>query len=324
MRVISIIGWGRSGSTLLDRVLGSVPGAFSTGELRYLYERGVGEHGDCGCGAPVTTCDVWSAVLDPERHTLADAHATTRLIDRFARARHTRSLLRSSRERAQETTGLRDLVDRFGELYSAVEDVTGCDVIVDSSKWPSHAALLRLVPNVEPVYVHLVRDPRAVAYSWSRAKPGPDRDIPPCGTLFSSAKWVQWNLACEQITRAVGPERSVTIRYEDFVAAPRETVERIMLLAGHGEALGFGEANGEVVLPTAHTISGNPDRFVTGAVQIREDSRWLESLAPRRWAAATAVTAPLLRRYGYEWRAGAPWRQLVRGSPPLARRRAAT
>jgi len=305
MRVISIIGWGRSGSTLLDRMVGSVPGAFAAGELRYLYDR-LQRGGSCGCGAPLRECEVWSAVLASDRVSAFDPDVTVYLLDHFARVRHTASLLRSDPETAWRTPGLGELVDRFSDLYAAIGDVTGAELVVDSSKFPSHGALLRLVPDIDVSFVQLVRDPRAVAYSWSQPKPGID-GIPRVGSLFSSTKWVQWNLACERVKAAVGPERYLTVRYEDFVAAPRDTIAQVVALAGLDCGVGSNVREGEAVLATSHTINGNPGKFVTGTVPIREDSRWLRSLRPGPWSLATTLTAPLLHRYGYRWANGAPW-----------------
>lgn len=39
VKVLYVIGWGRSGSTILDNVLGQLDGCFSTGELHYFWER---------------------------------------------------------------------------------------------------------------------------------------------------------------------------------------------------------------------------------------------------------------------------------------------
>lgn len=44
VKVLYIAGWGRSGSTILDNVLGQVEGFFSGGELSYLWERGLSEN----------------------------------------------------------------------------------------------------------------------------------------------------------------------------------------------------------------------------------------------------------------------------------------
>ncbi len=51
-RVCLIGATGRSGSTLVSRVLGSVPGAFSVGELCWLWTYGVLRNRACGCGQP--------------------------------------------------------------------------------------------------------------------------------------------------------------------------------------------------------------------------------------------------------------------------------
>src|SRR4029078_5765586 len=64
LRVLFIAGWGRSGSTLLDRILGQVPGVFSAGELRHIWQRGVGEDRLCGCGEPFASCSVWRKVSE--------------------------------------------------------------------------------------------------------------------------------------------------------------------------------------------------------------------------------------------------------------------
>ena len=63
-QVVYVGSWGRSGSTLLDLVLGQIPGFVSVGELRYLWERGLAERQLCGCGRPVTGCPFWGAVLE--------------------------------------------------------------------------------------------------------------------------------------------------------------------------------------------------------------------------------------------------------------------
>ncbi len=52
-------------------------------------------------------------------------------------------------------------------------------------------------------------------------------------------------------------------------------------------------------LGISHTVSGNPNRFETGAVALRTDREWQKSMKPRDRALVSALTFPLLRRYGY-------------------------
>ena len=51
VRVVYIAGWGRSGSTLLELILDTLPGWRATGELRCLWEAGLRRNQLCGCGA---------------------------------------------------------------------------------------------------------------------------------------------------------------------------------------------------------------------------------------------------------------------------------
>src|SRR5215471_2861256 len=60
--VIYIAGSGRSGSTMLERVLGEMPGFVNVGELIDLF-RHVERHGErCGCGEPFADCPFWASV----------------------------------------------------------------------------------------------------------------------------------------------------------------------------------------------------------------------------------------------------------------------
>src|SRR5207249_8771406 len=63
VKVLYVAGSGRSGSTILDRILGQVDGFFSAGELCNLWGRGLLARRRCGCGTPVPDCPVWGAVL---------------------------------------------------------------------------------------------------------------------------------------------------------------------------------------------------------------------------------------------------------------------
>ena len=120
----------------------------------------------------------------------------------------------------------RTLVD----LYRGVLEAGNGDVIVDSSKFPSYAFLLHQTGEIDLQVIHLVRDPRAVAFSWRRDKVDPDapggermKKLP---SFVTGLYWSAWNLAIERISKAQGIPR-LLVRYEDFVASPRSTMEQI-------------------------------------------------------------------------------------------------
>src|ERR1019366_1995765 len=56
-------------------------------------------------------------------------------------------------------------------LYRAIRQVAGKSVVVDSSREASQALVLARIPDIDLKVLHLVRDSRAVAFSYLRRKP---------------------------------------------------------------------------------------------------------------------------------------------------------
>ncbi|ETK33486.1 hypothetical protein MPTA5024_24315 [Microbispora sp. ATCC PTA-5024] len=62
--VVFIGGTGRSGSTLMSRILGAVPGFCAVGELCRIWDHGVRRDEKCACGVPFHECDFWRRMGD--------------------------------------------------------------------------------------------------------------------------------------------------------------------------------------------------------------------------------------------------------------------
>ena len=299
MKVLYIAGWGRSGTTILDNILSAYDSVFSVGELYYLWPRGFIEQRRCGCGATLVECPLWADILAcAYRDAPPDARATYDLQRRSIRVRDTRRLSRGRLD--ADAIRYRDEVTR---LYRAIGDVTGADVIVDSSKTPAGAAVLSRIDGIEPYLLHMVRDPRAAAHSWSRRVLQPDlrvpRDMPRHSAAASTATWVGWNLLVADLARTGYGGRSRLLRYEDFAADPRGNVADLLDFVGVPSAGSPFTDRGELRLTANHTVGGNPGRFRTGSITIRPDDAWRAEQPRRRRLVSTAIAAPLLRRYRY-------------------------
>jgi hypothetical protein len=315
-KVLFIMGMTRSGSTVVDNVLGEIDGFFSAGEIRLIWKRGVLEQRGCGCGQAVLECTVWREVLRracgyADRRSIdSQAVAAIRTQRSALRIRHTWGLLRRNPRVPPREQLLRAYLAMVGSLYQSIGAVTGARVIIDSSKRPPDAALLRLVAGLDVYVVHLVRDPRAVAYSWRRTRGQPDPNGPARlathGTIHSTARWVYRNAAAEAVMRRVPSDRVLRLRYESFVACPAQTVRSIMRFVNEeGPGPTFGDER-TIELGINHTVSGNPSRFRTGTVRIADDGEWRERQRRLRRVVATAVALPLLARYGYALRPNTP------------------
>lgn len=305
--VVFVVGKGRSGSTILDHVLGQMPGVVSTGELWFLWEWGVLRGGSCGCGALIVECPHWRAVLD---RMGVDERAARRLLDLQRRTmswpRVPRALMASRRPDTHRWAAGRAYGRALGELYRVVAEVAEAEVVVDSSKWPAHLGLLGLVPGIRPLGVHLVRDPRAVAHSNRRRRSAQGRgdsdQMPRFGAAHVSASWLARNLVVEAAAAGTRVPWH-RLRYEDFAQRPRETVADLLAAAGQRDVeLPFTDERTLRLAPT-HTVGGNPSKFSVGETVIRDDDEWRRQLAPWRAAAVSGMTAPLLGRYGYPRRA---------------------
>jgi hypothetical protein len=308
--VLYIAGTGRSGSTVLANILGEVDGVFAAGEVRYLWQRGLKEGRLCGCGLTVRDCPVWSRVLAAAGQ-LDDAErvdAIVSMLQRTGRIRNLPGVLAGSvvpRLDPAESHALAPARDALGDLYAAIADVTGCRVIVDSSKLPAYANVLAATPGIDLRVVHLIRDPRGAAYSWSSRKTLADgaarTHMEQIGPAKSAVLWDVWNLAGGVLFKG-DPDRYLRLRYEDFVSDPPGSIRAILGMVGIKDAdLPFINSNEARTTPN-HSVAGNPDRLRHGVITLRSDDRWRLAMKPRNRRLVSTLTSPLLLRYGYPLR----------------------
>lgn len=298
MKVLYVLGRGRSGSTIFGNVLGELDGFFCGGEIRFLWDPVVVRSSLCGCGSVVFECPVWSGVL--ARLSDVDVGEVARWQHEIVKEHNTVRLLRHRAGRRWHA--LESYAGVMRRLYDALADVTGARVIVDTSKRPSYAAFLATLGEFDPCYVHLVREPHASAYSWRSRKYASaqgDREVTRRSALDSTLRWDLLNLGSEAVLRRAGAERSMRIRYEDFVAAPRATVEAARALVNEPSSSSPFVDERTVALGVNHSIAGNPSRFSTGTLVLEDRSEWREGQSRLdRWV-TTAVAFPFLQRYGY-------------------------
>jgi Sulfotransferase domain len=300
-------GVGRSGSTLLVRMLGQLPGHVTIGELVYVWELGLLRDHRCGCGAQFSQCPFWSEVgrlafggwdaLD-----LDEMLALKRAVDGTRRI----PLLVAP----WIVPGFRRRLVRYAEIlasiYAAIAEVSGAEVIVDSSKHPSTLYVLRRTPGIHLRALQLIRDPRGVAYSWSKEMERPERPgvaFPRWPARTVSRRWITGNLLVAALARLGVPV--LRMRYEDLVQDPAGELDRVFRDT-QGSPLPGAPAflrGEEIELAPTHTLAGNPMRFRTGRMQLRADEAWRTSLPASKRRLVGALTWILRRRYGYAGRA---------------------
>lgn len=292
--------------------MGELPTVCSVGEIVHVWQRGVVEGELCGCGQPFGICPFWRQVGQLAFGSWDDVD-----VARVAELRHSVDrnryipLLASPVVPRTVRAKLDEYLDYYLRVYSAIAAVSGCSTVVDSSKHASLAFCLRWQSELDLRVVHVVRDSRAVAFSWGQSVLRPDASSGGYMAKYKPATaamhWTAQNLALQHLAGRGVP--TLRVRYEDLVAAPALTVSRIADFAGiatGGASLGFlGTEDGArwAALGPTHTASGNPMRFTTGRITIRSDERWRTGMPAGDRNTVTALTLPLLARYGYAGRA---------------------
>lgn len=303
-KLLYVGGFGRSGSTLVGRVLGQPSGAICVGETCYLATRGLIEDVQCGCGQPFRACAFWGTVGE-EAFGGWDEVDVARLtaVDELTSRYRTLPFQFSPGRRAELAAAIDYYVTWLGRLYPAIAKVSGAQVIVETSKDPWFAGLLTRMPGRDVRILHLVRDSRAVAYSWTRSKTRPSpvgkqNYMPRFRPTDTAVKWAMANSSFH----ALSPKATAYTRliYERFVADPEQALEELSCFADCSMRLPSDElANSSVRLGDHHIFSGNPMRSKTGWLEMRVDDEWETALPQSQFARVTAITWPLLRLYGY-------------------------
>lgn len=254
-RSVYIVGRGRSGSTVLDCLLDNVEGVQGMGETvvglsEDLDALGAGQRGE-------RVVSFWSRVREQIRQEGGD-RAWSETVEAYTDQAHLSRFLYTlfaDRKDAYIQRTLRAV----GTVYEAVREVSGAEVVVDSSKEVTRGLLL--AKHVEDCHlIHLVRNPLSVLSSNLRKmrKKGAFRFLRkqwnPEGKelLFVGLTCVNWtvgNLLCEVLKRCT--DEVTTIRLEDLKDAPADTlrlvgsrigvnVEDVVQKMEEGEAMSTG------------------------------------------------------------------------------------
>lgn len=293
----------RSGSTIISDLLDQHPHMVNVGELVHLWERGIIDDNLCACGQRFSTCEFWGKVGEIAFGGW-DRISGTRMQALKARADRTRFIpaLLSPFAIPYVGTSIRQYGEVVTRVLRAAVEVSGAPVVVDTSKHVSTALLLRQMDDVDVRILHLVRDPRGVAYSWTKNVGRPevhsteeqmDRLHP--GRI--GLRWLWFNWAFSNMGR-LGVQVQ-TVRYEDFASNPELILNQIFSFAELEPMAAQIIGEGAIELEEGHSVSGNPRRLVRGPVEIRRDDSWRSGL-PRRMAGVVAfITRPMRARYRY-------------------------
>ena len=301
-KVIYIAGYGRSGSTILDMLLGMHPDIAGCGELAHIFDEWINAK-LCSCRKEYDNCPYWLPIVQAFKAnfsnvTYEEALQLTRKIETVP------TISNSAKDRKQ-------YAEIWQFLIKAISDRANVSTIVDSSKstrlTARRATTLGNIRELDINIIHLCRDPRAVL--WSSLQ-GANRKLEAGYTEGKSAQyrggiyrtilsWTATNFYVHVMQR-VQEMPFVQVRYEDLVAEPLVELERIgaafnLDMQPVQDLLKEGDP-----LMAGHGIAGNRLRR-KGVQKLEIKNEWYTKL-PRKARQAAWLGWPLAKYYGYKFR----------------------
>jgi hypothetical protein len=195
------------------------------------------------------------------------------------------------------------------QLYRSVAAVAGASWIVDAGKEPVFGSFLARADGISLATIHLVRDPRGVAFSWKKRirSDSEPSEMPRHPAAMTAVDWLLQNLMV-QVSLQKLSRVYVRVRYEDLVARPGDIVEGISRATGLAVGGPAAGTAGHALTGTAghHLVAGNPGvrQLAGGGLKLTLDDEWRTQLSRADRLAVTAVCAALMAAYGYPVLAG--------------------
>jgi len=227
LTVLYIAGYGRSGSTVLDVLLGGHPRVVSVGELVFLGSDWQSEDRKCACGEPYENCPFWKGLFKDSREVNSLERVVRDIEHRHALPR----LLFDSHSEEEK----RDYRRRTRKLFEYIAQQGRADLVVDSSKSGRQAAgrfwALKNIAGLDVRVLHLVRDGRAALRSvvekgsnW--ALEGHIDEKRWLGTQ-TTIGWVLANAITWGLGGSLGSDRYHRVKFEDLLRVPEKTLRGI-------------------------------------------------------------------------------------------------
>jgi hypothetical protein len=318
IKVVYIAGVGRSGTTLLSLLLNEIQSYHSVGELRYLFNKLFRDDQFCGCGKPLNECKFWRSIIfeDPSITDRVESSQLNEHINELRRLRYS-----VDKARNLPTWFLMNKINflkmppsfmlyakHLEDLYKSIMLESKCNVIVDSSKKANFAFILSSCANIQLYVIHLVRDARAVTYSYQRKKIR--KELPNSSEYMSIhnpykvfSMWTFRNLLIEQVKR-INPNY-IRVTYENLVNNPINTLATIDSFVNDTptqisrQSISTLFQGSNIILRENHTLNGNPMRFDNNKITIKSDDEWKDKLTNKDKNLITNLNFFLLSRYGY-------------------------
>ena len=307
-RIVYVMSDTRSGSTLLDQLLGAHDRTMSLGEVQHLVayvrqDRAIYDPDhplECSCGTRVEKCIFWQSVERRLGRPLGALKLVPRIIggpeSRRRRNRLARSLVwrvlkkypaSFSNLLVSKIVNSRGVAMDSFDLFDAILQVRDLDYLIDSSKGPLRFRSLFDYRPERMMALVLARDYRGTIHS--KMKRG--RDL-----KQSANTWAARLTQIKQHTQDVPKQQLLRVRYEDICNDPRAELGRIC------EFLNIGFSEKMLTRPTQdiHHLGGSPSKFDPAKKSIQLDQAYMNAFSDEQLKLVQDIVGDVATEWGYK------------------------
>ncbi len=279
-RVIYIMSDRRSGSTLLENILSKSSETISVGELAmlngHILKKGGGArwNWNCSCGQAVPECPFWKSILNNEKYFTPNTIPSTKIAWKYRQLSmalvavfpFTTKWFLSTFNKSKKNN---ITVKTLGNIYNAVFELSGKNIIVDSSKDPDQvAAIYAAERNFDVEVIWLKKDLRAIAASKSKWREKNEQSkLSPFALLMIA---LFYKRVCYAVTKTIKKNNLLVLNYESLATQTQQELDRIIQQYN----LMPYDAPTHFVVKGQHTIAGTPERFANNP--IKYDDAWIK------------------------------------------------
>lgn len=263
-KIIYIAGYGRSGSTILDILIGSLKGIQSLGEVGNLFRTYRREAQSCSCGSLPEACPFWSRIL--ERGPLGSGREKTGRLEETRRRVEGGLGFLWLMNPVQRKRLRSDYCESTGRLLERLFEETKSTHLVDSTKsaypFAWRALALQRLCGLNVQVIHLFRDVRSVMTSKIT---GDNRELRfgDSGRMRSSAGlrglagWLMGNAAALLTGLFLRNGTYWLVQYEDLVVQPEQEIRLLGQVLEIDVRLLVERIRREDAFESGHLMAGN-------------------------------------------------------------------
>ena len=294
VKILYIAGFERSGSTIVNRILGQIEGFIACGELRDTWQNGLISNVSCTCGVKFRECETWQKIIN---QGFGDINQIDPQIIITQMKQIKAQVLLASEDKIKSR--FKEYLTYLEKLYLAIHHTTESKVIVDSSKSGWYGYVLKMIPQFKLYVVHIIRDPCGVCYSLQKHKLKKNPQSQWYNPVHASVSWDLKNLAVEYLLNSHNASY-LRIRYEDFCVNPKLAIQSLLkFVQEETRELPFID-DFTVQMKKNHLLTGSPSsRSKIGTVKLQLDEQWKQEIKLTDKNLITSLTFPLLKKYGY-------------------------